>query len=78
MTAPTLEPDAEEVEAERARALLEMASGYTRQALAFPDEVSALRHMVAEVLFENAALRWQLDRLGERVERLERRAGGSR
>jgi hypothetical protein len=66
-------PDAQQVEAERARSLLELAGSYTRQALAFPDELAMLRGTVAELLFENAVLRWQLDQLAGRVQALERR-----
>jgi len=73
-----IDADAEQVEAARARTLLELAAGYTREALRFPDEVALLRGMVAELLFENAALRHQVDRLAGRVDALERRAGVSR
>jgi hypothetical protein len=66
--------DAEQVQAGHARYLLELAGVYTRQALAFPDEVAMLRHVVEELLFEHAALRYQLDQLAGRVESLERRA----
>ncbi len=46
-----------------------------RQALAFPEQLQQLRATLAELLLENAALRWQLDRLAGRVDALERRAG---
>jgi predicted RecB family endonuclease len=72
----TLEPDVEQVEAQRARTLLELAGGYVRQALALPDQVEALQSIVSNLLFENAALRWQLDRLAARVDALERKTGG--
>ena len=75
MTA-SFEPDAAQVEAERARTLLELAGGHVRASLAFPGEIHALRGIVAELLFENAAIRWQHDQLQARVERLERRNGG--
>jgi hypothetical protein len=68
-------PDAEQVQAEQVRSLLELAGAYTRQALAFPDELAMLRSTVAELLLENAVLRWQLDQLTGRVQALERRAG---
>jgi hypothetical protein len=67
--------DAEQIEAQRARTLLELAGGYVRQAVAFPDQVEVLQSITANLLFENATLRHQLDRLAERIERLERRAG---
>ena len=76
MTTRTIEPDAEQVEAGRARTLLELVGAYTRLALAFPDELSMLRGEVAGLLFENAALRYQIDQLTHRVERLEHRPGG--
>lgn len=74
----SLEPDAEQVEAQRARTLLELVDGHVRQALALPDQVEALQSITANLLFENAALRWQVDQLTARVERLERRNGGGR
>ncbi len=73
MSAAAIEPDPEQLEEIRARRLLELAGGYTRQALAFPDEVAMLRGLVGELLFENATLRYQLDQLASRVEALERR-----
>jgi ubiquinone biosynthesis protein UbiJ len=78
MSAATFTPDAEQVEAQRARTLLELAGAYVRQALSFPDEIAMLRGEVAALLFENSALRYQLDRLAGRVEALEKRAGVSR
>ena len=69
MTAPTFEPDAEQVEAERARTLLELAGGYTRLALNFPDEVQALRTIVAELLLEVGMLRLKVDALERQVDR---------
>jgi len=69
-----VESDAGQVDAEQARYLLELAGAYTRQALAFPDELAMLRGTVAELLLENAALRYQLDQLTGRVQALERRA----
>ncbi len=73
-TATEVESDAGQVDAEQARYLLELAGAYTRQALAFPDELAMLRGTVAELLLENAALRYQLDQLTGRVQALERRA----
>jgi regulator of replication initiation timing len=73
-----LEPDAEQVEAERARTLLELAAAYTRQALEVPDELERLRALMAETLFENAMLRLELRQLGARVERLEKRREAQR
>ncbi len=67
--------DAKQVDAKQARYLLELAGTYTRQALAFPEQLQQLRATLAELLLENAALRWQLDRLAGRVDALERRAG---
>jgi hypothetical protein len=75
-TAQPLEPDAAQVEAERARTLLELAGGYVRQALALPDQIATLQSLVANLLFETATLRWQHDQLLGRIARLERRAGG--
>lgn len=74
----SLEPDAEQIEAQRAKTLLELTDGYVRQALALPEQVETLQSITANLLFENAALRWQLDQLAARVERLERRNGGGR
>lgn len=73
---PALEPDAEQVEAKRARTLLELVDGHVRQALALPEQVEVLQSITANLLFENAALRWQLDQLGRRVDALERKTGG--
>ncbi len=75
---PSLEPDAEQIEAQRAKTLLELTDGYVRQALALPDQVATLQSITANLLFENAALRWQIDQLTTRIERLERRNGGGR
>jgi hypothetical protein len=72
----SLEPDDEQVETDRARSLLELAGGYVRQALALPDQVAALQSITANLLFENASLRWQLDRLSNRIDALERKTGG--
>lgn len=73
---PALEPDAEQIEAQRARTLLELAGGYVRVALAFPDQVAALQSISANLLFENANLRWQVDQLSARIDALERKTGG--
>ncbi len=67
--------DAAQVEADRARTLLELAGTYTRQALAFPDDLAHLRTLVAELLLENGMLRLDLADLRERVAALERRRG---
>ena len=77
MTA-VIEPDAEQLQEQTARRMLEQAGRYVREALALPEQVETLQSITANLLFENAALRHQLDRLTERVERLERRAGGGR
>jgi regulator of replication initiation timing len=61
-----------------ARRLLEQAGRYVREALALPDDVANLRTITAEVVLENAMLRLDVQRLTERMERLERRAGGDR
>jgi len=70
-----LRPDAEQVEAMRARRLLELAGVHMRQALAFPDDVANLRTLIAELLLENGMLRLDVQRLSGRVDRLERRVG---
>jgi hypothetical protein len=77
VSAPPFEPDAEQVEAQRARTLLELAGAHLRQALKFPEEVETLRSMVAELLLENGFLRHDVRRAVERIEALERRAGVS-
>lgn len=63
------DPDAEQVEAARARSLLELAGVYVRQALALPDEVAALRTLLAEQMLEVAMLRLKVDALEKRVGR---------
>jgi len=73
-----LEPDAEQLGEQAAQRLLEQAGRYVREALALPEQVEVLQSITANLLFENAALRHQVDRLAERVERLERGAGGGR
>jgi hypothetical protein len=73
-----IEPDAEQVEAQRARSLLELAGVYVREALALPEQVKVLQSITANLLFENAALRHQLDQLRGRVDALERRAEAGR
>ena len=70
--------DAAQVEADRARTLLELAGTYTRQALAFPDDVKHVRTICAELLLENAMLRLDVADLRGRVEALERRLEGRR
>jgi hypothetical protein len=69
-----LEPDAEQLGEQAARRLLEQAGRYVREALALPEQVEVLQSITANLLFENAALRHQLDQLAERVGQLERRA----
>jgi hypothetical protein len=64
MTAPTLQPDAEQ----HARQLIEQAARYVRAALEVPDDLETLRVIVATNMLEIAILRAQ-------VEALERRAG---
>jgi hypothetical protein len=71
-------PDAEQATEIQARRLLELAGGYVRQALALPEQIEVLQSIAANLLFENAALRHQIDQLTVRVERLERRNGGGR
>jgi ubiquinone biosynthesis protein UbiJ len=77
MTA-VMEPDAEQLGEQAAQRLLEQAGRYVREALALPEQVEVLQSITANLLFENATLRHQVDRLAERVERLEHRAGGGR
>src|SRR6266496_6728984 len=74
MTA-VMEPDAEQIEAQTARRMLEQAGRYVREALALPEQVETLQSITANLLFENAALRWQLDQLRGRVEAIERQRG---
>jgi hypothetical protein len=72
---PTL-PDSPDMGPEQtgaAQRLLAAAGEHTRAALAFPDELAALRGMVAELLFEQAALRLRLDKAAAAYTRLERR-----
>jgi regulator of replication initiation timing len=68
-------PDAEQIEAQRARTLLELAGGYVRQALRVPDDLDNLRTVIAEALLENAILRLDVQRLTDRLDKLERRVG---
>lgn len=65
--------DAEQIETQKARRLLELAGAYVRGALRFPGEVAALRAIVGQLLFEQHALQHQIDQLTERIERLERK-----
>jgi hypothetical protein len=74
-TSPIGPPDAEQVEAQRARSLLELAGVYTRQALRFPDDVANLQTLVMELLLEVGMLRLDVRRLADRVDRLEGRVG---
>jgi hypothetical protein len=66
------ELDAGQVEAQRAKSLLELASDYTRLALQVPEDIETLRAITAELMFEVGLLRHDLRRLGERVETLEK------
>jgi hypothetical protein len=66
-----IEPDAEQVEMQRARSLLELAGGYVRQALDVPGQLDAIMTVIGEQAVELAHLR-------QRIETLERRAGGGR
>jgi hypothetical protein len=75
-TTPVGPPDDEILGEQAARRLLEVAGRYTRQALRFPDDVANLQTLVAELLLENSMLRLDVQRLSERVDRLERRSGG--
>jgi hypothetical protein len=70
-----LEPDADQLAEQTARRLLEQAGRYVREALALPEQVKTLQDITANLLFENAALRHQLDRLQGRVDALERQRG---
>jgi ubiquinone biosynthesis protein UbiJ len=72
----SLEPDAEQVEAQYARTLLELAGRYVSQTLGLSEQVETLQSITANLLFENAALRWQVDRLSARLDALERKTGG--
>jgi hypothetical protein len=62
-------PDAEQVEAARARTLLELAGVYVRQVLHLPDDVAVLRTLVAELLLEVGMLRLKVDALEKQVGR---------
>ncbi len=75
-THQAIEPDAEQLEAQRARTLLDLAGGYVRQALQLPDQVQTLRTVVAELLLENAMLRLDVRALAQRVDALEKRMVG--
>jgi hypothetical protein len=46
--------------------LLELAGAYTRQALAFPDELAIMRTLLAEAMFEIGVLRARVERLEAR------------
>lgn len=78
MTAPPFAPDAELLGEQAARRLLEQASRYVREALAFPEEIDVLRTVAARAVLEVAMLREQVERLAGQVERLEQRSGGGR
>jgi phage shock protein A len=65
MTAPAFQPDAEQ----HARQLIEQAARYVRAALEVPEDVQTLRTLVANLLFEVAMLRAQVDELEKRVSR---------
>ncbi len=78
MTTTTITPDVEQVAEMQAKRLLELAGTYTRQALAFPDDVKHVRTICAELLLENAMLRLDVADLRGRVEALERRLEGRR
>ncbi len=75
MTAAAMEPDAEQLEELRARRLLELAGDYVRRALDLPDQVAAVRTLLAEEMLENAMLRLDIRRLQGRVDALERQRG---
>jgi hypothetical protein len=62
-------PDAEQAAELQARRLLELAGAYVRVALRFPDEVTALRTLAAELLLEVSMLRGRLEALERRVGR---------
>ena len=67
-TPPLLEPSAGDQ-------LLQLARVYLRDVLKVPDEVAALRQMVAELMLETGFLRHDLGRLQRCVEALEKRLG---
>jgi regulator of replication initiation timing len=70
-----MEPDAEQLAEQAARRLLEQAGRYVREALALPEQVEVLQSITANLMFENAALRLDVQRLTERVDALERQRG---
>jgi hypothetical protein len=78
MSAPPWPPDAELAEVQLAGQLLELAEGHVRAALEVPGKLDAIRQVVGELTFENAALRDQLKQLASRVAALEKRAGVGR
>ncbi len=55
--------------------MLEKAGAAMRQALQFPADLANFRTLIAELLLENGMLRLDVQRLAERVDRLERRVG---
>jgi hypothetical protein len=74
-SSPIGPPDAEQLAELTAQAMLNKAGAAMREALRFPNDVANLRTIVAELLLENAMLRLDVQRLGERVDRLEGRVG---
>jgi hypothetical protein len=68
---PALEP----TEGDR---LLQLARVYLRDVLNVPDELAALRTLVAELMLENAMCRLDVRALAARVDALERRVGVGR
>jgi hypothetical protein len=66
-------PDAEQLEELTAQAMLNKAGAAMRQALQFPADMANFRTLIAELLLENGMLRLDVQRLADRVDRLERR-----
>jgi hypothetical protein len=75
VTAPAVTPDAEQLAELQGRRLLELAGDYVRRALELPDEIAAVRNLLADEMLENAFLRNDLRRLTARVDALEQRLG---
>ncbi len=68
-----IEPDAAQIEQQRARKLLELASHHVRESLKFPDELQTLRTILANTMLEVAMQRQEIDYLTKRVRILEKR-----
>jgi hypothetical protein len=68
-----IEPDAEILDTQQSKRLLELAGYHVREALQFPDELQTLRTILANTMLEVAMQRQELDYLRKRIEVLERR-----